>query len=82
MGWVCGWELSLGAGSHSLFAFCYYYHLSALAPFKSPISLDKGGFVLTGSTALRHVVSESIVLWLGDEPRENASIAEILLEIL
>lgn len=26
----------LHTGSHSLFLFCYYYRLSALAPFKSP----------------------------------------------
>lgn len=69
-----------GAGSQR--PLCLYQHLSALAPFKKSISLGTGGFVFTGNTALRRVGRETLVLWRGDELRENASIMQLVLEIL
>lgn len=77
MGWVCGWELSLGScvlGAAT--SLCFVIITTSLPwPFlKKSISLDNGGFIFTGSTALIDIVSESLVAWLGDEPRENATI--------
>lgn len=77
VGWVCGWELSLGScvlGAAT--SLCFVIITTSLPwPFlKKSISLDNGGFIFTGSTALIDIVSESLVAWLGDEPRENATI--------